>query len=64
MRFGLVGYGTGGRHLHVPFLLAADGVELAGVVARAPTTVGTVEADLPGRAGFPEPHRYDRGRGN
>ena len=48
MRFGLVGYGTGGRHFHAPFLLAADGVELAGVVARAPTTVGRVEADLPG----------------
>ena len=35
MRIGLVGYGTGGRHFHAPFIAAAEGVELAGVVARA-----------------------------
>jgi len=48
MRVGLVGYGTGGRHFHAPFIAAAEGVELAGVVARAPATVAKVEADLPG----------------
>ena len=53
MRLGLVGYGTGGRHFHAPFILAADGVELAGVVARAPTTVKRVETDLPGVPVFP-----------
>lgn len=47
MRIGLVGYGTGGRHFHAPFIAAARGVELAGVVARAPGTVARVRADLP-----------------
>ncbi len=53
MRIGLVGYGTGGRHFHAPFIAAAAGVELAGVVARAPATIAKVEADLPGVAVFP-----------
>jgi predicted dehydrogenase len=48
MRIGLVGYGTGGRHFHAPFIAAAEGVELAGVVARAPATIARVAADLPG----------------
>jgi predicted dehydrogenase len=48
MRIGLVGYGTGGRHFHAPFIVAAEGVELAGVVARAPERVAAVKADLPG----------------
>lgn len=48
MRIGLVGYGTGGQHFHAPFIAAAAGVELAGVVARAPATIAKVEADLPG----------------
>ena len=47
MRIGVVGYGTGGRHFHVPFIQAAQGVELAGVVARAPQTIATVKSDLP-----------------
>lgn len=53
MRIGVVGYGTGGRHFHVPFIQAAEGVELAGVVARAPATVAKVRADLPGTEVFP-----------
>lgn len=53
MRIGLVGYGTGGRHFHAPFIMAAGGVELAGVVARAPETVAKVQADLPGLPIFP-----------
>ena len=36
MRLGLVGYGLGGRFFHAPFIVAADGVELAGVVTRSP----------------------------
>lgn len=47
MRIGIVGYGTGGRHFHAPFILAAEGVELAGIVARAPATVATARADFP-----------------
>ena len=53
MRIGLVGYGTGGQHFHAPFIAAAEGVILAGVVARAPATVARVEADLPGVPVFP-----------
>ena len=36
MRLGLVGYGAGGRFFHAPFLVAAEGWELAGVVTRSP----------------------------
>ncbi len=39
MRIGLVGYGAGGRHFHAAFIVAAKGVELASVVARATRTV-------------------------
>jgi predicted dehydrogenase len=53
MRIGVVGYGTGGRHFHVPFIQAARGVDLAGVVARAPETVARVQADLPDVPIFP-----------
>lgn len=53
IRLGVVGYGTGGRHFHVPFIQAAEGVELAGVVARSPGTVGAVQADLPGVPIYP-----------
>jgi predicted dehydrogenase len=48
MRVGVVGYGTGGRHFHAPFIAAAEGVELAGIVARAPATIARARADLPG----------------
>ena len=53
MRIGLVGYGTGGQHFHAPFIAAAEGVELAGVVARAPETIAKVEGDLPGTPIYP-----------
>ena len=48
MRLGLVGYGNGGRYFHAPFIQAADGVEIAGVVARAEATRAAVREDLPG----------------
>jgi len=48
VRIGLVGYGVGGRYFHAPFIMAAAGVELAGVVARAPERIAEVEQDLPG----------------
>jgi predicted dehydrogenase len=38
----------GGRYFHAPFIVAAAGVELAGVVARAPERVAEVAHDLPG----------------
>ncbi len=53
MKIGLVGYGTGGRHFHAPFVAAAEDVELTGVVARAPKTTAAVKEDLPGVAIYP-----------
>src|SRR3954447_4508196 len=35
VRIGVVGFGTGGLNFHAPFIEAADGVELAGVVTRS-----------------------------
>src|SRR6476661_10840104 len=48
MRIGLVGYGVGGRYFHAPFIQAADGCELTGIVARSPQRVAEVHQDLPG----------------
>ncbi|SCB36367.1 Gfo/Idh/MocA family oxidoreductase [Rhizobium hainanense] len=53
MRIGVVGYGTGGKNFHVPFIQAARRVELAGVVARAPATIAAVKADLPNTPIYP-----------
>lgn len=47
MRIGIVGYGTGGRHFHAPFICAAKGLELAGIVARASETIARAKADFP-----------------
>ena len=48
MRLGLVGYGAGGRYFHAPFIAAADGVELVGVVTRSPYRRAELAADHPG----------------
>lgn len=53
MRIGVVGYGTGGRHFHVPFIAAAKGVSLVGIVARAPATVAAVRENLPDTPIYP-----------
>src|SRR5687768_16160252 len=47
LRIGVVGYGTGGRHFHTPFIAAAKNCELAGIVARAEKTVAAVKVDWP-----------------
>jgi predicted dehydrogenase len=47
MKIGIVGYGTGGKHFHAPFITAAKGLELAGIVARAPATISKAKADFP-----------------
>lgn len=47
MRIGLVGYGSGGKHFHAPFICAAEGLELVGIVARAPETIARTKADFP-----------------
>jgi predicted dehydrogenase len=48
MRLGLVGYGVGGRYFHAPFIAAAEGVELVGVVTRSPGRRAELAADHPG----------------
>src|SRR6476646_5896281 len=48
MRIGLVGYGVGGRYFHAPFIQAAEGCDLTGIVARSPQRVAEVHQDLPG----------------
>lgn len=47
LRIGVAGYGTGGQHFHTPFIAAAEGCVLAGIVARAPATVAKARADWP-----------------
>ena len=53
LRIGVVGYGTGGKNFHAPFIDAAKGCTLAGIVARAPATVASAQADWPGAPIFP-----------
>ncbi len=52
MRLGLVGYGNGGRHFHAPYIVAAQGVELAGVVTRSPERRAQLARDYPGVPAF------------
>ncbi|MGY1804919.1 Gfo/Idh/MocA family oxidoreductase [Blastococcus sp. SYSU D00922] len=52
VRFGLVGYGFGGRWFHAPLLGAADGIEFLGVVTSSAERRALVEQDSPGRATF------------
>lgn len=53
LRIGVVGYGTGGQHFHTPFIAAAEGCALAGIVARAEATVAKARADWPHTPIFP-----------
>ena len=53
LRIGCVGYGTGGRHFHTPFIDAAEGCTLSGIVARAESTVAQARADWPDVPVFP-----------
>jgi predicted dehydrogenase len=48
VRFGLVGYGLGGRVFHAPLLASASGVEFVGVVTRSPDRRGELAKDHPG----------------
>ncbi|RBY82002.1 gfo/Idh/MocA family oxidoreductase [Geodermatophilus sp. TF02-6] len=52
VRFGLVGYGFGGRYFHAPLLAAAPEVDLLGVVTTSDQRRAQVAADSPGRATF------------
>jgi predicted dehydrogenase len=48
MRIGVVGYGMGGRFFHTPFIEAAEGCELAGIVTRSEDRRALAAQDLPG----------------
>jgi predicted dehydrogenase len=52
VRFGLVGYGFGGRYFHAPLLGAAPGCDFLGVVTSSPDRRALVEEDAPGRSTF------------
>jgi predicted dehydrogenase len=48
VRFGLVGYGFGGRYFHAPLIAAAPGCELVGVVTTAPARRDELAREQPG----------------
>ncbi|NWO04865.1 MAG: Gfo/Idh/MocA family oxidoreductase, partial [Alteromonadaceae bacterium] len=47
VRIGLVGYGTGGRYFHAPYIVASPHCELMGVVARSQEKKAAVTEDFP-----------------
>jgi len=47
VKLGLVGFGFGGRIFHAPFITAAAGVELAGIVTRSPARRGQAAEEYP-----------------
>jgi predicted dehydrogenase len=52
LRIGLVGYGFGGRYFHAPFLAAAAGCELLGVVTNSPERRKAFTDQFGGRTTF------------
>jgi predicted dehydrogenase len=48
VRFGLVGYGFGGRYFHAPLLASAPDIEFVGVVTRSPVRRAELIRDRPG----------------
>ena len=48
MKIGLVGYGVGGQSFHAPYIDAAEGAELAGIVTRSPEKRALAAAHFPG----------------
>ena len=52
VRFGLVGYGFGGRWFHAPLLAAAPECEFLGVVTTSPERRALVASEHPGVATF------------
>src|SRR5215218_8544283 len=52
VRFGLVGYGFGGRYFHAPLLTAAPEVDLLGVVTTSAERRAQVAAEHPGLRTF------------
>jgi predicted dehydrogenase len=52
VKFGLVGYGFGGRYFHAPLIDSAQECDLVGVLTRSPQRRDLVAAELPGTATF------------
>jgi predicted dehydrogenase len=52
VKFGLVGYGFGGRYFHAPLISAAPECELVGVMTSSPQRRDLVDRELPGTATF------------
>ncbi|MBL7254124.1 Gfo/Idh/MocA family protein [Paractinoplanes lichenicola] len=52
VKFGLVGYGSGGRIFHAPLIAAAANIEFLGVVTTNEERRKELAANLPGRAAF------------
>ena len=53
VRFGLVGYGFGGRYFHAPLLASAPECNLVGVMTSSPERQALVARELPGARTFP-----------
>lgn len=53
LRIGAVGYSRGEQHFNTPFIAAAEGSTLAGIVAGAEATVAKARADWPDMPIFP-----------
>ena len=53
VRIDLVGFGVGGQFFHAPFIDAAQGVELAGVVTRSPERRSALAAEYPNVPAYP-----------
>lgn len=52
LRIGVVGFGTGGLNFHAPFIEAAQGIELAGVVTQNPARRQILADRFPGVAAY------------
>jgi predicted dehydrogenase len=52
VRFGLVGYGFGGRYFHAPLIDAAAECDLVGVMTSSPERLALVNSELPGAGVF------------
>jgi len=52
VRWGIVGYGSGGRVFHAPLIASAAGVEFVGVVTRSAERRAVLEKQHPGVAAF------------
>ncbi|MEV6303970.1 Gfo/Idh/MocA family oxidoreductase [Actinoplanes sp. NPDC051861] len=52
VKFGLVGYGTGGRVFHAPLIASAENIEFVGVVTTSDERREQVAAQLPGVSAY------------